>query len=262
MWLPLGPPAEPQLDELHQMADRAFARVAAENAEAVVKKIFEKAIADDNPYFLRLVAQRLWPAGKRRARPARLPAMDVSQHGITTDVALSDTVTEGSSDGSAVAVAARDPSAELSQTDAARQQVAAGEPSRTELIGRLETRFDAVEKTGADASQAANAAHTLLDYMFWAYEEGIKPENEPAAPLDTIMDFESEAYKEAVKTGNRDKLGSLFDEGLERLLKTLNVDAASISELEARDLYLTHMPLSWLRHIEHELASEPPQQKS
>jgi hypothetical protein len=253
---------EPQLDELYQRADRAFARAAAENAEALAKRVFKK-VVDGDDFYLRMVMQRMWPV-KPRARRARLPSMDVSQNGITTDVALSYTVTEGSSDGSAVAgpaPAAQDPSTNNSETDATTKQVEPCEPSRTELIERLKTRFDEVEKTGADASQADNEAPTLLDYMFWAYEGGIKPENEPGAPLDGIMDFKSEAYKEAV-TGNRDKLSSLFDEGLERLFKTLNVDAASISELEARDLYLTHMPLCWLRHIEHELASQPPQQQS
>ena len=94
----------------------------------------------------------------------------------------------------------------------------------------------------------------LVDFMFTCFLLGIKPEGEPSS-FEKMFDFESEEYAQDLQNGDLEKLAESYQDAIVRLFAILNIDPALLSGEDAFDVYLEHMPVSWLAQLASDLHS-------
>jgi hypothetical protein len=138
------------------------------------------------------------------------------------------------------------------------------EPQREEGPQKAECNVDILERVDvlehADVLEhvmplvAPDGTVFLGDYLFTCFVLGIKPEGEPSS-FETIFDFESGEYTQAVQNGDLEKLAESFQDAIVRLFAILNIDPALLSGEDAFDVYLEHMPVSWLAQLASDLHS-------
>jgi hypothetical protein len=222
-------------------------------AEALVDKIYQMAL-EGKVWCQRMIIDRACPVRKGQPVSINLPVIETAQDVLAATNLILRAVTDGT-------ITLGEASALSRFLDRALKAIEMiDKAERTEVPGSgREERARSVD-CGIDVLQnakplvAPDGSVSLVDYLFTCFVLGIKPEGEPSS-FETILNFESEEYTEAIQNGDLEKLAEFFQDGIMRLFAMLNSDPAVISGEEACDVYLEHMPVSWLAQLASDLQS-------